>query len=250
MTKKVEKENKSAILRIDTSNFNNPEKIKKATELIDAWDSQSPRPDSQFLAVALDALYSSEPQVCPECEGSGKRYKYTSSTPEGMQSGKCPACNGTGNIPAPSTPASVPLPPELLDYHEKYAIAKSLDSQIPQDINSYLEKQILKCHQSEAHYEKKSHNQTIIIRECTKYIDDQKARIKELENRIIALQDYAVNLETSITNLTSRHSADIEQMESAIRADQNRKIGNYFNKHFPTRDQMFEAIVKLQKGEL
>ena len=34
--------------------------------------------------------------ACPECEGSGKRYKYTSSTPEGMQSGKCATCNGTG----------------------------------------------------------------------------------------------------------------------------------------------------------
>ena len=88
--------------------------------------------------------------------------------------------------------------------------------------------QLLKCHQSEAYYEKKSRNQTIIIRECTKYIDDQKARIKELEIKTQSCGD----------------------CDKDIRADQNKKIGNYFNKHFPTRDQMFEAIAKLQKGEL
>ncbi len=38
--------------------------------------------------------------VCPECKGSGQRYKYTSSTPEGMQSGTCPICKGTGKAPS------------------------------------------------------------------------------------------------------------------------------------------------------
>ena len=137
-------------------------------------------------------------------------------------------------VPVPSTPASVSLPPDellterdLQEFIEGTLVLAYMEGQANSNASATkLAKEIIaKCHQSEAHYEKKSRNQTIIIQECTKYIDDQKARIKELENRIIALQDHAVNLETSITNLTSRHSADIEQMESAIRAEQNRKIG-------------------------
>ena len=33
---------------------------------------------------------------CWKCDGNGKVYKYTSSTPEGMQSGNCPVCGGVG----------------------------------------------------------------------------------------------------------------------------------------------------------
>ena len=68
---------------------------------------------TDIAAEKINALYS-EPQVCPHCDGSGKRYKYTSSTPEGMQSGKCPACNGTGKVPAPSTKQVVCPKPEQM----------------------------------------------------------------------------------------------------------------------------------------
>ena len=62
-------------------------------------------------------LYSDPPSpemVCPDCKGNGKRYKYTSSTPEGMQSGKCPKCNGTGKVPSPEPPEKV-ITGELTD---------------------------------------------------------------------------------------------------------------------------------------
>ena len=56
------------------------------------------------IGEELDIALNESQKVCPECDGSGKPYKHTSSTPEGMQSGKCPICNGTGKVP--STPAS------------------------------------------------------------------------------------------------------------------------------------------------
>lgn len=46
------------------------------------------------------SLFEPTPEpVCTECKGSGKRYKYTFSTPEGMQFGTCPVCKGTGKAP-------------------------------------------------------------------------------------------------------------------------------------------------------
>ena len=53
---------------------------------------------------AKPILKPSPEMVCPECDGSGIKYKYTSSTPDSMQSGKCPKCNGTGKVPSPEPP--------------------------------------------------------------------------------------------------------------------------------------------------
>ena len=76
------------------------------------------------------------------------------------------------------------------------------------------------------------HNQTIIIQECTKYIDDQKARIKELEKYKQPEYEKAI----------------LQQ----ARADQNKKIGDWLAKTVGNGAKVSftqEFIAKLQKGE-
>ena len=128
--------------------------------------------------------------------------------------------------------------------------------------------QLLKCHQSEAYYEKKSRNQTIIIRECTKYIDDQKARIKELENKLKFCEyDNRIKLhetwywmgdgEDHLESLTCPviiNANDLRDLISQARADQNKKIGEWLVKNDTGNMTCYvqiekEIIAKLEKGE-
>ena len=123
---------------------------------------------------------------------------------------------------------------------------------------------LLKCHQSEAaeiaSLQADIEELNILFRGNSEVYE---ARIKELEDKL-KLTDYDRRItlhetwywmgdgEDHLESLECPviiNADDLRDLIAEARADQNKKIGNYFNKHFPTRDQMFEAIAKLQKGE-
>jgi hypothetical protein len=153
-----------------------------------------------------------------------------------------------GTNVAPSTPSSVPLPPDELLTFNSPEIAKLFSVyQLRKEcgtewlLNESLKAQLLKCHQSES-AEIASLQGDIeelnILSRCNSEV--YEARIKELKGLTDSLQD------------------KIE----AIRADQNKKIGEWLKKqeHNDFIDgtgretyhvEVFESdIAKLQKGEL
>ena len=198
--------------------------------------------DRTDVEKILNTLYS-EPQVCPKpeqmmiCPKCSTDGKQVSDEDFGKTTKlySIPAC-----IPVPSTPASVPLPPELLterdlqEFIEGTLVLAYMEGQANSNASATkLAKEIIaKCHQSEANIEEQL---TEIV--CSQYTRAEKAeaRIKELEKQI---HDMA--------------SGDVIR---EARADQNKKIGEEMMRHVRAESGLpprwvADLIAKLQKGKL
>ena len=224
----------------------------------------------------VSALYS-EPQVCPKPE----QMMICPSYPEQDKS-LCSQCHhfhehvfekGTcdrhltyckGCIPVPSTPASIPLPPdELLTDEESFNLGfktsyKAESTELfaySEGVQDGAKAQLLKCHQSEA-------------AEIASLQADE-ARIKELEDKL-KLTDYDRRItlhetwywmgdgEDHLESLECPviiNADDLRDLIAQARADQNKKIGEEMMRHVRAESGLpprwvADLIAKLQKGEI
>jgi hypothetical protein len=156
-----------------------------------------------------------------------------------------------GTNVAPSTPSSVPLPPDELLTFNSPEIAKLFSVyQLRKEcgtewlLNESLKAQLLKCHQSEA-AEIASLQADIEELNILSGGNSEvyEARIKELEE-----------LNYKQSQMKCNRCPYNNPQEAAIRADQNKKIGEWLEKWYHTSGNncweiLSKVIAKLQKGE-
>jgi len=200
-----------------------------------------------------------EQVICPKCQGDGKvwadgRKHYPFAH---VPTKDCPECNGTGKVPVPSTPASEKyywwcptckeeVDPSRVTFQECHDVCGTHVEALPVTPASVpLSPDELLLTDEEI--EKIPYIKILLSRNeqmVKQFIGDEKG--------IDEAQKSAECVSTALKTAKDVSKAQLKKItESAIRADQNKKIAKALNDIglWDSKSRMYQLIAKLQKGE-